>query len=292
MLYLVQPGDTVFSIAASFSVSPDRLRYDNQLGAADTLVIGQALLILPPETIHQVRPGDTLLSIARQYGISLRELLQRNPFLTQEFPLTPGQFLIIRYEESPTGTTALEGYAYPFIRPNLLRETLPFLRALYIFSYGFTLEGTLITPPGADRLLREAEDFNVEPILVLTPITESGTFNSNLIVALLEDRALQEQIIDELIRVSLEDGYAGIDVDFEFIPGESRDAYTTFVARLAERAHQNGLIVSVALPPKTSADQRGLLYEGIDYGGLGAVADQVLLMTYEWGYTYYHASYR
>ena len=81
-------------------------------------------------------------------------------------------------------------------------------------------------------------------------------------------------------------GYTGIDVDFEFIPAKDRDTYTTFIARLVDRAHENGLTVSVALPPKISADQPGILYEGIDYGGLGAVADQVLLMTYEWGYTY------
>ena len=42
----------------------------------------------------------------------------------------------------------------------------------------------------------------------------------------------------------------------------------------------------MALAPKVSADQRGLLYEGIDYRLLGENSDQVLLMTYEWGYTY------
>jgi len=40
------------------------------------------------------------------------------------------------------------------------------------------------------------------------------------------------------------------------------------------------------LAPKTSADQPGLLYEGKDYRALGQVADHVLLMTYEWGYTF------
>ena len=304
MIYIVSPGDSVFSVASAFSVSPDRLRYDNQLDATDTLVIGQALLVLIPQTIHQVIPGDTALSIAESYDITLRELLQRNPFLAQnispnassgedtpalfssQIPLTPGQFLVIRYTEDPSDTTSLEGYAYPFIRKNILREALPYLSTLYVFSYGFNTDGSLIEPPNADFLLQEAALFGVEPILVLTPLTESGTFNSNLIVALLEDELLQERVINELIRVSLEKGFGGIDVDFEFIPEENRDDYTTFVARLAEQAHQNNLTVSVALPPKTSADQRGLLYEGIDYGGLGAIADQVLLMTYEWGYTY------
>ena len=46
---------------------------------------------------------------------------------------------------------------------------------------------------------------------------------------------------------------------------------------------ENGYSVSVALAPKTSADQKGLLYEGMDYRRLGAAADTVFLMTYEWG---------
>ena len=41
-----------------------------------------------------------------------------------------------------------------------------------------------------------------------------------------------------------------------------------------------------ALAPKTSDGQPGSLYEGHDYALLGAAADAVLLMTYEWGYTY------
>ena len=45
-------------------------------------------------------------------------------------------------------------------------------------------------------------------------------------------------------------------------------------------------MVFVALAPKTSATQPGLLYEGKDYRALGAVANSVLVMTYEWGFTY------
>ncbi|MFA6949029.1 MAG: glycosyl hydrolase family 18 protein, partial [Eubacteriales bacterium] len=38
--------------------------------------------------------------------------------------------------------------------------------------------------------------------------------------------------------------------------------------------------------PKTSDDQPGLLYEGLDYKAIGEYADYTLLMTYEYGYTY------
>ena len=42
----------------------------------------------------------------------------------------------------------------------------------------------------------------------------------------------------------------------------------------------------MALAPKTSIDQPGLLYQGHDYAGMGQAADYCLLMTYEWGYTF------
>ena len=77
-----------------------------------------------------------------------------------------------------------------------------------------------------------------------------------------------------------------MDIDFEYILAEDRDAFTEFVRQTADAMHSIGRQTSVALAPKQSADQKGLLYEGKDYGGLGDAADYVLLMTYEWGYTY------
>lgn len=50
--------------------------------------------------------------------------------------------------------------------------------------------------------------------------------------------------------------------------------------------NEYGYIVSVALAPKTSSTQAGLLYAGKDYRALGKAANYVLLMTYEWGYKY------
>ena len=75
-------------------------------------------------------------------------------------------------------------------------------------------------------------------------------------------------------------------MDFEYVLAEDRDRYVEFVRRLRTVMHVFGIRVTVALAPKTSGEQRGLLYEGMDYRGLGEAADSVLLMTYEWGYTY------
>lgn len=77
-----------------------------------------------------------------------------------------------------------------------------------------------------------------------------------------------------------------MDIDFEYILAEDRDNFTTFVANTTRYMNERGFSVSVALAPKTSPDQQGLLYGGKDYGGLEAAANSVLLMTYEWGYTF------
>jgi spore germination protein len=50
--------------------------------------------------------------------------------------------------------------------------------------------------------------------------------------------------------------------------------------------NEEGYPVIAALAPKTSRDQRGIAYEGHDYALIGASANEVFVMTYEWGYTY------
>ena len=81
-------------------------------------------------------------------------------------------------------------------------------------------------------------------------------------------------------------GYYGLDVDFEYVPPELREDYAAFVCRLREALNVEGKPVVAALAPKTSAQQRGLLYEAHDYALLIKAANAVFLMTYEWGYVY------
>ena len=52
------------------------------------------------------------------------------------------------------------------------------------------------------------------------------------------------------------------------------------------RINSLGGALITALAPKVSSTQPGVLYEGHDYAAIGANSDPVLLMTYDWGYTY------
>ncbi len=237
--------------------------------------------------IYVVSYGDTLYSIARAYNTTPQELAYNNQ-IAEGQPLVVGQALYILPQNGnqvQNNGKRYFGYAYPYIREEVLRECLLYMQALYIFSYGFTTSGELIAIDD-ERLIRTAEEFGAEPVLVLTPFSEGGTFNNQLVNALLQNENVQQRIIQNLLTVMRQKRYAGVDVDFEYVLATDRDAYVAFIERLTTEMNANGFYVTIALPPKVSDDQPGLLYEGVDYAGLGAAANQVLLMTYEWGYTY------
>lgn len=238
--------------------------------------------------IYVVQQGDTIDNIASELGVSVWQLIYDNQ-LIYPYELAIGQALLVnRNIRQANKSIVVSGYAYPFISPWVLQQTLPYLSELPIFSYGFTEEGELIPPAYGDDswMISEALKFGVQPILTLTPFGIDGNFNNRLISSVVNNEAYRDNLIQNLLQTMETKFYEGIDIDFEYILASDRDAFTAFVEQVADAMRANGYHTSVALAPKTSSDQKGLLYEGKDYRALGEIADHVLLMTYEWGYTY------
>ena len=237
--------------------------------------------------IYVVKQGDSVDSIAKSYNISAETILWDNQI---EYPyrLAVGQALYISDGNTVEGRKLLytSGYAYPFINEEVLEETLPYLDGLKVFSYGFTLEGELVPPMSDDAwMIERAQQWGTRPILTLTPLGEDGHFNNNLVSALVRSHELQQRIIWELGRTMQDKGFGGLDIDFEYVLADDRLGFAAFVGLATRVMNLFGYPVTVALAPKTSAEQRGLLYEGIDYALLGEAANRAMLMTYEWGYS-------
>ena len=122
--------------------------------------------------------------------------------------------------------------------------------------------------------------------MLISTLGEDGRFSNELASALLNNTEAQRTLLTNILATMQQKGYRALDIDFEYIYPEDAPKYVEFVRLARETLSPYGYFVVVALAPKTSDTQRGLLYEGHDYAGLGAAADYVLLMTYEWGYTY------
>lgn len=285
MVHVVQSGESVASIAMHYGVDPGRLAADNAVPADGALAVGQTLVVRFPRQVHAVQAGETLTSIAAAYGTSVRQLWRNNWPLGGTEDLSPGQVLVISHFDERLGSASFNGYAYPYIASTLLSAQLPYVTYLTPFTYGITAGGGLL-PLEDDAMLSAARQRGTAPVMHLSTLTESGQFDTQRAEMVLTDFEVQDRLVAEVLQTVLRKGFAGLDVDFEYLPGELAEAYAAFLSRLQRLLHSRGLFVWAALAPKTSASQPGLLYEGHNYAAVGTATDGVLLMTYEWGYIY------
>ena len=285
-IHVVQTGDTLTSIAEQYGVTSEQIIIENELPNPDNLLVGQSIGIRVPEVVHTVVEGDTLFSIAEQYDVTPNRILQNNPRVAVDEFLSAGEVLVITYEgDQVEDTIIINGYAYPFIDREVLRRTLPFLTYLSIFTYGFTPEGELVSIED-EELIAIANEFGVGPIMMLAPMNAEQAFDSAIAHAMFINPTGQTNLINNIVANMQAKGYVGLDIDFEFVLPEDKQNFLNFITAVNERLDAEGFITMVALAPKTSGEMTGLLYEAHDYPTIGAVADDVLLMTYEWGYTY------
>lgn len=92
--YIVDKGDTLYSIAKKFDTSVNKLKELNNL-SSNMLSIGQKLLIpIGEETTYVVKAGDTLYSIAREFNTTVDKLKELNNLSNNT--LSIGQILIVK----------------------------------------------------------------------------------------------------------------------------------------------------------------------------------------------------
>lgn len=285
IIHVVKPGESVYSIARTYGVPPQKIISDNALENPDQLVAGQTLVIMSDTRPHTVARGQSLYSIARSYGIPLSQLRAANPQITDPSRLSVGQVIFIPAGQPKLGKIDVNGYAFPNIDRDVLAKTLPFLTYLSIFSYQVKPDGSLTVINDAP-LIEAARQSGVAPMMVITNIEEGAGFSSELASTVLTNAQVRRTLLDNVESTLKSKNYSGLDVDFEYIFPEDREAYNRFLEEAAARLRPQGYILTTALAPKTSAGQRGLLYQAHDYPAHGRIVDHVILMTYEWGYTF------
>ena len=281
-IHVVSQGDSIYTIARRYGVSPESINSLNQLTNPNQLVIGETLLI-PTQNQYTVQPGDTLYSIAERFNIDLQDLISVNPGLASG-QLQPGD--IVQIPRRQKKRIIVNGYLEPHEGVvDRFREAAPALTYLTIFSYHALSNGDLQAPdPSENDLLQAVKSSNVKPLMAVTNISEGG-FDRDIATAILRSNDAQNRLIENVIRIMREKGYRGLNVDFEFLGSNTRRDYNRFIQKLTDRLHRENFIISTALAPKTSGEQVGEWYEAHDYQFHGRTVDFVVLMTYEWGWS-------
>jgi murein DD-endopeptidase MepM/ murein hydrolase activator NlpD len=99
--YVVEPGDTLSSLATKYDISLKTILWANELSSNSVIKLGQKLIILPVTgVVYNVKNGDTLGEIAKKYKGETSEIISFNE-LSDEGDIFIGDILIIPDGEKP-----------------------------------------------------------------------------------------------------------------------------------------------------------------------------------------------
>ena len=135
-IYIVQPGDSLNTIAARFGVDPDDIQAANGITDANTLAIGQQLIIPGLEgvsgvlTTEVVPFGATFDSLLREYHLDAASLIKVNKLTSRSEAIAGVNLIIAVNDEEPLsplstvskGETVLEAAIQTSNSPWLLTE--------------------------------------------------------------------------------------------------------------------------------------------------------------------------
>ncbi len=285
-IHVVQAGQSIFQIAQIYNSTVSAIVGANEVPNPNQLVVGQTLVIPILGRYYWVQLGDSLYSIAQRFGLSYQELARINGIPVNQ-PLQVGLRLYI--PPRPRRAAEINAYVEPIggvVAPELeqaARKAAPFLTYLAPFSYQVQRDGSLQAPP-LNNFPAIAQANNATLMMVVTNL-EKGQFSAELGRIILTNEEVQNRLLDNIIATARQYNFRDIHFDMEFLPPELRENYNSFLRKAKARLSKEGFLMSTALAPKTSATQVGEWYEAHDYRAHGEIADFVVLMTYEWGYS-------
>lgn len=284
-IHVVKAGDSLYNLAQRYGVGVDALYAANELTDLPYLVVGQTLVIPTVEVSHTVRAGESIFTIARRYGTTVDSVIALNAIENPDM-ISPGMVLRIPVREKNYGFIEVNGYIEPSTaqrETQIIQEVGEYLTYLSPFSYQVRADGSLV-PINDTVMLAQARAQRIAALLVITNF-RGGNFDTELVDTILDSTELQDTLIQNMISVMREKGYYGVNIDFERISPEKREAYNSFLRRVVAALHPLNYVVSTALAPKPSDVRTGAWHGAHDYKAHGEIVDFVIIMTYEWGWS-------
>ncbi|RLF72403.1 MAG: hypothetical protein DRN35_00695 [Thermoplasmata archaeon] len=143
----------------------------------------------------------------------------------------------------------------------------------------WTLPNATIVPTsnmtGDEGFIRLCRESSIEVVPMI-----SNLHNPDTLRLIVRNSTVQREHIMDLLNITLEGGYKGLDINYESLYTEDREFYVNFIENLTETFHRYGRVVYVSVFPKTSEADDWYGPAGYDYPGLGAHADYIKIMAY------------
>jgi spore germination protein YaaH len=173
----------------------------------------------------------------------------------------------------------VENYYNDPVGYSALSANLGTINTVMPFSFNIDQYGTIHSThnPKPVRLARSA---GAVTLAVVNNI-KGDNFNSSVASKLLSSPTYRSKAVSGISRMLQQNGFQGVNIDFENVPARSRNDLTAFFRELAAELRPKGLLVTASLPAKTSNDRSSSHGGAYDYQAIAPYLDQAMIMTYD-----------
>lgn len=251
------------------SAKQTSLRDSYQNGSSvNTMTEGSRVLILSEKgDWYQVQVnGGTQQGWLPKWTVSIRSNLNGN---VSKSKVIAGYY-VENYTNDPKGYRALS-------------ENLGAINTVIPFSFQVDQYGNIKSThnPKPVNLARSA---GANTLALINNIS-GNNFNSNTIHQMLSKATARSRAVNGITRMLVENGYQGVNIDFENVPARDRYYLTAFFSELASQLRPRHLLVTASVPAKTYDDRTSNQSGAFDYKALAPHLDQVMIMTYDEHYS-------
>jgi len=255
--YIIQKGDTLFSIGKKYGTTIDELKIANNL-QSDMIYPGQ-LLRIPQGKVYIPSSGNNNSLYVLGFYVD-REMDQPSSYNS----MTTNSELI----------SAVAPFWYRLSPEN----------GMEIWEHQSGDE-----PATADKaaVIEEARRNNVQALALVHNLLYGGQINAKKLASeMLATADTRRTFINQLESLIKKYGYGGVNLDIENVYLWDRDKFSLLVKELYERLDKQGYKVTVCVPAKTWDDRSNTWSGPFDYSEIGRYAHHVIIMSYdEHGYS-------
>jgi len=132
----------------------------------------------------------------------------------------------------------------------------------WVSPTGSIIDANGVFIPKVDsRIVEAARRSNVS----IVPLVANSGFDRSLVHRILTDPEAGKRTMESIVGFVIEKNFSGVNIDYENIPPEDRDALNSYMRELASRLHSHGKIVTIDVSGKTRDDTSG----GVEHGTTG-----------------------
>lgn len=303
--YIVQKGDTLFSIGKKYGTTVEALKMANNL-QSDLIYPGLRLFI-PQSTVYTVKMGDTLFQVAQKYNTTYKELLRVNGLSSSTiYPgqklYTPSSGAISPPAPAPGSNSLYIMGFYVDQEPNQpssysrLASSGSLISAVAPFWYKLSPQNGMdiweqqsrgLATADKITVLEQARQHNVQVLALVHNMLYDEQVDAKMVASqMLATPDTRRTFINQLEWLIKKYDFDGVNLDIENIYTWDRDKLSLLVKELYQRLDPQGYQVTICVPAKTWDDRANTWSGPFDYSAIGRYAHYVVIMSYdEHGYS-------